>query len=132
LQHHISIIARTPLASGALTGTWYEGMKFHRQDWRRRVFRGELLEQMLKRVAQVQSLIDPDLALAQVALRFCLSHPAVMAVIPGIRNSEQAECNLAVLEQGVLPQKILDEIMELWCRELYLNVRTSVGEEGEG
>ena len=35
LQHHVSIIARTPLASGALTGTWHEGMKFHRQDWRR-------------------------------------------------------------------------------------------------
>jgi aryl-alcohol dehydrogenase-like predicted oxidoreductase len=132
LQHHVSIIARTPLASGALTGTWYEGMKFHRQDWRRRVFRRELLEQMLKRVAQVQSLINPALVLAQVALRFCLSHLAVRAVIPGIRNGAQVECNLAVLEQEPLPQKMLDEIVELWHRELCLNVRTSVGEEGEG
>ncbi len=80
LQHRVSIIARAPLASGALTGTWYEGMKFHRPDWRWRVFRDELLQQMLKRVAQVQSLIDPTLVLAQVALRFCLSHPAVTTV----------------------------------------------------
>jgi aryl-alcohol dehydrogenase-like predicted oxidoreductase len=132
LQHHVSIIARTPLASGALTGTWHEGRKFHRQDWRRRVFRGELLQLTLKRVAQVQSLIDPALVLAQVALRFCLSHPAVAAVIPGVRSAEQAECNLAVLEQGTLPQDMLDEIVELWQREFYFNVRTSVGEEGEG
>ncbi len=132
LQHHVSIIARTPLASGALAGTWHEGMKFHRRDWRRRVFRDELLQQTLKRVAQVQSLIDPTLVLAQVALRFCLSHPAVTAVIPGIRSAEQAACNLAVLEQEPLSQEILDEIAELWHRELSLNVRTSVGEEGEG
>ena len=38
----------------------------------------------------------------------------------------------AVLGQGPLPQEMLDEIVELWHRELYLNVRTSVGEEGEG
>ena len=132
LQHHVSIIARTPLASGALAGTWHEGMKFHRRDWRRRVFRNDLLQQTLKRVAQVQSLIDPALVLAQVALRFCLSHPAVAAVIPGVRSVEQASCNLAVLEQGPLRQKTLDEIVELWRREFYLNVRTSVGEKGEG
>jgi aryl-alcohol dehydrogenase-like predicted oxidoreductase len=132
LQHHVSVIARTPLASGVLTGTWYEGMKFHRQDWRRRVFRNELLEQTLRRIEQVQSLIDPDFVLAQVALRFCLSHPAVAAVIPGVRSDEQAVCNLEVLKQGTLPQKMLDEIAELWHREFYLNVRTSVGEEGEG
>jgi aryl-alcohol dehydrogenase-like predicted oxidoreductase len=132
LQHHVSVIARTPLASGALTGTWHEGMKFHRQDWRRRVFRNELLQQTLKRVAQIQSLIDPALVLAQVALRFCLSHPAVTVIIPGVRSVEHAECNLAVMEQGLLSQGMLDEIVELWDREFYLNVRTSVGEEGEG
>lgn len=132
LKHCVSIIARTPLASGALAGIWHEGMKFHRRDWRRRVFRDELFQQTLKRVAQVQSLIDPALVLAQVALRFCLSHPAVTAVIPGIRSVEQAECNLAALEQGPLPQGILDEIAELWCKEFSHKVRTSVGEEGEG
>jgi hypothetical protein len=49
-----------------------------------------------------------------------------------VRSAEQAACNLAVLEQEPLPQEILDEIVELWRREFYLNVRTSVGEEGEG
>jgi aryl-alcohol dehydrogenase-like predicted oxidoreductase len=40
--YRVSNIARTPLASGSLGDHWYESMKFHRDDWRRRVFRGEL------------------------------------------------------------------------------------------
>jgi aryl-alcohol dehydrogenase-like predicted oxidoreductase len=39
-QYGVSIIARSPLASGALAEEWYDGMRFHRDDWRRRVFRG--------------------------------------------------------------------------------------------
>lgn len=35
--YYVGIIARTPLASGALAGKWDEAMKFHRDDWRRRV-----------------------------------------------------------------------------------------------
>lgn len=107
-------------------------MKFHRTDWRRRVFKGELLEQTLQRVAHVRSLLEPETSLAQVALRFCLSHPAVTTVIPGVRNAEQVACNLAALEQGPLPQSLLSAIRELWQEEFHSNVRTSIGAEGEG
>jgi aryl-alcohol dehydrogenase-like predicted oxidoreductase len=131
-QHHVSIIARTPLASGALAGDWYDGMKFPRDDWRRRVFRNELLQQTLQRVTKVRSLVDPSLPLAQIALRFCLSHPAVTAVIPGVRNANQVECNLAVLKHDPLPHTLLAQIECLWREEFHENVRTSVGEEGEG
>jgi aryl-alcohol dehydrogenase-like predicted oxidoreductase len=131
-QHQVSIIARCPLASGALGGAWHAGMRFHKHDWRRRVFRGALLQQLLERVARLQSFIDPTIPLAQVALRFCLSHPAVTSVIPGVRSIEQAVCDLSVLEQGPLPQKIIDQIVTLWHNEFRFNVRTSIGEEGEG
>jgi aryl-alcohol dehydrogenase-like predicted oxidoreductase len=131
-QYNVSIIARTPLASGALAGQWHETMKFHRDDWRRRVFRGDLLQQTLQRVARVKCLVPPQVPLAHIALRFCLSHPAVTAVIPGVRNAEQVICNLAALEQGPLPQELLDQIPRLWTEEFCYNVRTSIGEEGEG
>jgi aryl-alcohol dehydrogenase-like predicted oxidoreductase len=131
-QHNVSIIARSPLASGALAENWHEGMRFHRRDWRRRVFRGELLQQTLRRVEMIRALVDPTISLAQFALRFCLSHPAVSTVISGIRNASHAQCNLAVLEQEALPQSILSQIARLWEEEFRFNVRTSVGEEGEG
>ncbi len=132
LQHQISVIARSPLASGALTGTWYEGMKFHRSDWRRRVFRGELLEQTLRRVERIKQVVDSRAPLAQTALRFCLSHPAVSAVIPGVRDAQQAQENMATLQQVSLSQDIIHRLTELWNEDFCYNVRTSIGEEGEG
>jgi aryl-alcohol dehydrogenase-like predicted oxidoreductase len=131
-RHHVSIIARTPLASGALSGHWHTAMKFHRADWRRRVFRGEVLERTVQRVSQVRALFEPGVALAQVALRFCLSHPAVSTVIPGVRTPEQVVCNLAASEQGALLPEQLEQIGRLWREELHQQVRTSIGEEGEG
>ncbi len=131
-QYRVSIIARSPLASGALAEEWQPGMQFHRKDWRRRVFRGDLLQQTLRRVEMVKTLVDPTLPLAQFALRFCLSHPAIAATIPGIREASHASCNIEVLTQETLPQSILDQITRLWNEDFRFNVRTSIGEEGEG
>ncbi len=131
-QYNVSLIARSPLASGALAEDWHEGMRFHRQDWRRRVFRGDLFQQTLRRVKMVNEVVDPTFPLAQFALRFCLSHPLISAVISGIRDASHARCNLAVLEQETLPQDTLDQIALLWNEEFRFHVRTSIGEEGEG
>ncbi|MGH2495347.1 MAG: aldo/keto reductase [Ktedonobacteraceae bacterium] len=131
-KHGTSIIARTPLASGALTGTWHEGMKFHRQDWRKRVFRGELLQETLQRVSRFQSLLDPAIPLTHIALQFCLSHPAVTTVIPGVRRVEQVQCNLAALDYEPLSPDMLECLTNIWQQEMSERVRTSIGEEGEG
>ncbi len=127
-KYETTIIARTPLASGALSGTWHEGMKFHRTDWRRRVFRGDVLTRTVQRVEHLKASIEAAYPLAQLALRFCLSHPAVTAVIPGVRNMEQVECNLTT-EKAPLPQSILDAVEELWVKEFCKDVRTSIGGE---
>jgi aryl-alcohol dehydrogenase-like predicted oxidoreductase len=132
LKHHASIIARSPLASEALTGLWNEQTRFPRGDWRKRVFRGEVLQRTVRRVNRIKALVGPDASLAQIALRFCLHHPAITTVIPGVRNMQQVKCNLAVLEQDPLPQKLLDQIAMLWQEDFCHDVRTSVGEEGEG
>lgn len=131
-QQKVSIIARSPLASGALAGGWHEGTRFHRQDWRKRVFRGEQLQRTLRWVEMIKALADPEIPLAQFALRFCLSHPAISALVVGVREASQARCNLAVLGQPALAQETLARIARLWQDELRFNVRTSIGEEGEG
>ncbi|GHO78432.1 aldo/keto reductase [Ktedonobacter sp. SOSP1-85] len=132
VKHNVSIIARSPLASGALTGKWYDEMKFHRTDWRRRVFREKVLQRTLRRISAIKDLVEPGTNLAQVAIRFCLSHPAVTSVIPGVRSEAQVTCNLAALEQGPLQQTLLHQIERLWQEDFQYEVRTSVGEEGEG
>ena len=132
LKHQTSLIARSPLASEALAGSWDERVKFPRGDWRRHVFRGEALQRTVRRVNRVKALVGPDASLAQVALRFCLSQPAITAAIPGVQNAQQVRCDLAVIEQGPLSQELLDQIALLWREDFCHNVRTSVGEEGEG
>jgi aryl-alcohol dehydrogenase-like predicted oxidoreductase len=107
-------------------------MRFHRKDWRRRVFRDDLLQQTVRRVAMVKALVDTPFSLAQFALRFCLSHPAIAAVIPGIREKSHARCNFMVLEQDALSSEMLNQITTLWKEELCFHVRTSRGEEAEG
>jgi aryl-alcohol dehydrogenase-like predicted oxidoreductase len=131
-EYDVSLIARTPLASGALAGHWHKDMKFHRDDWRRRVFRGELLTQTVQRVDQIKSLVDSRVPLAQLALRFCLSHPAITAVIPGVRTTEQVRCDLGACELGPLSQRLQDHLTRLWSEEFQFHVRTSIGEAGEG
>jgi aryl-alcohol dehydrogenase-like predicted oxidoreductase len=70
--------------------------------------------------------------MTHIALRFCLSHPAVTTVIPGVRRVEQVQCNLAALECEPLSQDMLQRLTEVWQQEMSEHVRTSIGEEGEG
>jgi aryl-alcohol dehydrogenase-like predicted oxidoreductase len=130
-RYHISVIARSPLASGALAEDWHEGMRFQKGDWRRRVFRDEVLRQTVSRVARLKAEIQPTQPLAQFALRFCLSHPAVSTVIVGVQNREHVLCNLEALQFGPLPKATVDQIITLWQEEFSKDVRTSVGKEGE-
>lgn len=132
LKHQISILVRSPLASEALAGLWDEQIHFRRGDWRKRVFRGEVLERTVRRVNRLKALLEPEISLPQIALRFCLSHPAVTTVLVGVRNAQQVRSNLAVREQGPLPQDLLDQIALLWREDFCSQVRTSVGEEGGG
>jgi aryl-alcohol dehydrogenase-like predicted oxidoreductase len=130
-RHHVSVIARSPLASGALAEGWHEGMQFQKGDWRRRVFRDDVLRRTVSRVARLKSEVFPTQPLAQFALRFCLSHPAVSTVIVGVQNREHVLCNLEAQKFGPLAKATVDRITALWQEEFYKNVRTSVGEEGE-
>jgi aryl-alcohol dehydrogenase-like predicted oxidoreductase len=130
-RRHVSVIVRSPLASGALAEDWHEGMRFQKGDWRRRVFRGEVLQRTVSRVTHLKAEVHPTQPLAQFALRFCLSHPAVNAVIVGVQNREHVLCNLEALKFGSLSQATVDQITTLWQEEFSKDVRTSVGKEGE-
>ncbi len=52
------------------------------------------------------ALVGTDASLAQIALRFCLSHPAITTVVTGVQNMQQVTCILAAIEQGPLPQEV--------------------------
>jgi len=94
----IGVIVRVPLDESALTGKLTSSTMFPEGDVRRHYFRGRNLPAVLRRVEEIRKFKDdhyPAMSLAELALRYCLSHSAVSTVIPGIRSTAQAEQNTA-------------------------------------
>jgi aryl-alcohol dehydrogenase-like predicted oxidoreductase len=96
-QANLGIIARVPLERGVLSGRFKSAAEFAQMDWRRGVFPEEGLAQVQAAVEKLGFLVTGEVPnLAQAALRFVLSHPAVSTVIPGIRTVRQVEDNVAI------------------------------------
>jgi len=122
LKHNVGVIARVPFDEGALTGRIDERTVFPEGDFRASYFRGERLRQVQDRVAGiVDDLQLPDAShLAEVAIRFCLSHPAVSSVIPGMRSVSSVDGNVMASGQGPLPPGTLEVLREhAWNRNFY-------------
>jgi aryl-alcohol dehydrogenase-like predicted oxidoreductase len=120
----VGVLARVPLDEGALTGAITENTEFDPQDFRAFYFRGDRKQQVVERVAALRR----DLAgaagaqgtLAEIALRFCLSHPAVSTVIPGMRRVENAEMNTRLSDLGPLDAATLAILKRhAWDKNFY-------------
>ncbi|MBM3773542.1 MAG: aldo/keto reductase [Acidobacteria bacterium] len=120
-EHNIGVIARSPLDEGGLTARITPDTEFYAGDFRGRYFAGERKRQVAGRVAALRrDLGISEDALPEAALRFCLSHPAVSTVIPGMRSRRNAEANAAVPELGPLPEAMLEVVKHhAWERNFY-------------
>jgi aryl-alcohol dehydrogenase-like predicted oxidoreductase len=106
-KENIGIIARVPLERGVLSGRFKETSEFYQKDWRTGVFSEDGLRQVRAAVAKLDFLVKGDVPnLAQAALRFVLSHPAVSSVIPGIRTVKQVEDNLVISGKTLPPEDV--------------------------
>jgi len=102
-QHDVGVIARVPLDEGGLTGKIRVDTQFDPRDFRSRYFRGDRKQEVVERVdALIGELGIDSSALPEIALRFCLSHPAVASVIPGTRDPRHVESNADASEKGPL------------------------------
>ena len=120
-QLNIGVIARVPLDEGALTGTITETTKFDERDFRHYYFRGDHKKQVVEHVdALRRDLGGVNRALPEIALRFCLSEPAVSTVIPGMRRVHHAEGNIAAAEKGPLDEKTMAVLRRhAWDKNFY-------------
>ena len=103
-EHDVGVIVRVPFDEGALTGRIAPDTTFDEDDFRNDYFRGDRKEQVYERVqAIVSELGVTQDEVAEVALRYILSHPAVSTVIPGMRSVRNVERNIAVADGKGLP-----------------------------
>jgi aryl-alcohol dehydrogenase-like predicted oxidoreductase len=86
-QADVGIIGRVPLDEGSLAGNLTVETEFAETDMRRSYFRGDRLEQTVRRVERMRPLLEAESqCMAEGAVRFCLSHPALTTVIVGSTN----------------------------------------------
>lgn len=117
----VGVLARVPLDEGGLTGTITEDTKFEPGEFRESYFRGDRKGQV---VGHVEAL-EKDLAgvpgnLPEIALRFCLSRPAVTSVIPGMRRVSTVESSCRASTAGVLDERTLAILKRhAWDRNFY-------------
>jgi aryl-alcohol dehydrogenase-like predicted oxidoreductase len=120
IERGIGVIARVPLDEGSLTGTIDENTQFPPGDFRNEYFKGDRKKQVREHVESLRRDLGAHANLPEVALRFCLSHPAVSTVIPGMRSLRNAEANCAVPDKGPLPAETLAVLWQhAWDRNFY-------------
>ena len=120
-EHNVGVIVRVPFDEGSLTGKFTADTTFASNDFRSKYFADDRLARTVARVAEIERDIEGSgLTMAQVALKFSLSHPAVSTVIPGIRNVKQAKANAAVSDLPDPPAALLLKLRRhAWRRSFW-------------
>lgn len=120
-KHAIGVLARVPLDEGALTGTITEATEFPQGDFRGWYFRKDRKREVVEHVNALKAdLGDQGESLAETALRFVISHPAVTSVIPGMRKVRNVESNANVSRKGALPAPVMEKLRKhAWGKNYY-------------
>ncbi len=105
-KYGIGVIVRIPLLFGLLTGKFDRSSRFSEDDHRSMNLSPEKLDKYLTQLGKMQPLFDKysEQSMAQVSLRFCISHPATHVAIPGAKTKQQVMDNAAASDLGPIPE----------------------------
>jgi aryl-alcohol dehydrogenase-like predicted oxidoreductase len=107
----VGIIVRVVFDEGALTGKFTDRTTFAPDDFRAIYFEGDRLGRAVAHVEEIRNdLKGTGYSMAQAAIKFALSHPAVSTVIPGIRNVAQADANCGVSDLPPMSAELLTRL----------------------
>ncbi|AHX21928.1 aldo/keto reductase [Bacillus thuringiensis] len=112
-KHNLGAVIRGPLKMGILTGKFNHETQFPDDDLRKDWPKEKWFKDSLNKVEKLRSLVRSNRSLAQVALRYVLSHPAVSVAIPGAKNSTQVEENSSHLTRPLLLDNEIEFIKQL-------------------
>jgi aryl-alcohol dehydrogenase-like predicted oxidoreductase len=116
---NIGVIARVPFDEGGLTGAVRPDTVFPESDFRSWFFRGDRKERVFNLVERLQLLLGAEAEnLAELALRYTLSHDAVTTVIPGMRTAKHVTANCSYSDGRRLTPGMLWRLKQFaWNRE---------------
>jgi aryl-alcohol dehydrogenase-like predicted oxidoreductase len=121
LKENIGVIARVPFDEGALTGSITPESVFPSGDFRNNYFKGERKAEVLRRTSDLRGLLGKEAeSLPELALRFCLHHPAVSTVIPGMRSIRNVRSNCSVSDGRTLSEGLIGRLRQhAWSKNFY-------------
>jgi aryl-alcohol dehydrogenase-like predicted oxidoreductase len=121
LAHDVGVLARCPFDEGSLTGTITPETTFPEGDWRNEYFKGDHKAQVATHVAPLRQLLGAEArTLPELALRYCLAHPAVSTIIPGMRTQKHVQANCAWSDGRRLSEGLQKELARhAWQRNFY-------------
>jgi len=115
---NVGVIARVPLDEGGLGGKLTKDTKFPKSDWRSGYFNPENLANTVERADKLKRILPPGMSMAEMALRFVLSHRAVSTQIVGMRKLDHVRENIAFSDKGPLSRDLLQELKKhRWDRK---------------
>ena len=120
-KHNVGVLARVPLDEGALTDTITRQSTFG-DPFRAFYFRGDRPREVEQHVTALKADLKDVVegTLPEIALRFCISHPAVSTVIPGMRRIRSVESNCHVSDLGPLPENVIQVTKQhAWNKNYY-------------
>jgi aryl-alcohol dehydrogenase-like predicted oxidoreductase len=91
MRYGIGVIVRIPILFGLLSGKFNRNSTFADNDHRKFNLSSEKLNVYLQQIEGLKSFFDKfkRYTMAQLSLRFCISHPACHIAIPGSKTAEQ-------------------------------------------
>jgi aryl-alcohol dehydrogenase-like predicted oxidoreductase len=110
IAQDLGVLARSPLASGWLSGKYRPGHTFAESDTRSR---GGMTPEKHAELERARAEVPAGVEMATWALAWCLRHPAVSAVIPGCKDAQQVQKNAAAAD---LADFVNDDHPQSWGR----------------
>lgn len=118
-QMGVGVIARVPLDEGGLSGKLSKDTHFPPDDWRSGYFGPENLAETVERAEAVKALLPAGMSLAELAMRFSISHPAISTSIPGMRKPEHVRQNIAASDGVALAEELVEALRHhRWDRKV--------------
>jgi len=119
--NQVSLIARTPLCFGFLSGKLYKTKHFNEQDHRSR-WPSQQIQNWIEASKKILSCKTNSSAQTdtQFALRFCLSYPQITTAIPGILNDLEVEENIKASDLGPLKDNEIQKIKKAYYEVQFL------------
>jgi aryl-alcohol dehydrogenase-like predicted oxidoreductase len=117
-ENNYKLMARSPLASGLLSGKISKRTVFQKDDHRSGWIKGERLASLLKRIQCLEKL--SDLPLPTLARRFLLNYSSIDSVIFGVKNETHVDDIFQDLSSSKLDHNIIDQLFDLHSNDFGL------------